>query len=439
MVVDFRLHPLSLSPSLFLLPSHVIFLMIRREITKTYGITLTFVATRSGLTRFEDHRTEEEKANATYTNERPFSETHVRATDELYYKRAVDYHKVNSSAFVFSVPFDAVSRDQVYVTASQAVFIGNGKQKAPAAVVGLQFKHKKFAERFFNHSTKCGAKKCLIDCNEETTSCFLLDNNGYIIVAVDDRYTGKFFGEIDEELFDKLVERGVYKRTHMFDYQGICIETYQVSGPASYLLTPFDMLRKAIVWIWAKVTIALVDVYLNGLSTHWLVSAAEEDDYHASDDYMPMEPDEGRRVINKTKPRPCDKEFDLYEMNANTEGGDIPLTGKHTKCSLSGCDQTYIAQPVPYTNLLTLVVLNTCTCGSTRKVEPMPVDYGGDCSVVRKDRYRVRPTTCINHNPEEVNIKICGKGTLNAPSCLLTILTVLTSITVFHLNFLKHI
>lgn len=298
-----------------------------------YGITLTFVATRSGLTRFEDHRTEEEKANSSANaNERPFSETHVRAIDELFYRRAVDYHRVNASAFVFSVPFDAAQRDTVYVTASQAVFVGSGTKKAPAAVVGLQFRHKTFAERFFNHTFKCVTKECRVKCNDETTECFLLDNNGYIVVAKDDRFTGRFFGEFDDELFNELVERGIYKRSHIYDYQAICIDTITVSGPASLITTPFQALRRAFAWLWTRLTLAVVDLYIHGFSTSW----AAEEDY--GEEYAPVEPEEGRRVINKTRPRPCDKEFDLYEMTAISMA-DTPFTGKHSKCSLSGCDQ----------------------------------------------------------------------------------------------------
>lgn len=300
------------------------------------------MATRSGLTRFEDHRTEEEKANASLSaTERPFNEVHVKATDELYYRRAVDYHKINASAFVYSVPFDASSRENVYVTASQAVFIGSGKQKAPVAVVGLQYKHKMFAERFFNHTSKCTAKECKVKCSDETTECFLIDNNGFIVVAKDDSYTGRFFGEFDDSLFEALLEKKIFKSTRVFDYQAICIDLYQVSGPASFLLTPFDLLRRLIMWTWAKVTVTMVDMYLNGIFSWYPISAAEEDYYNGNeDDYNgSMEPDEGRRIINKTKPRPCDKEFDLYELNINPEASDTPITGKHTKCSSSGCDQ----------------------------------------------------------------------------------------------------
>ncbi|KAI1306008.1 Voltage-dependent calcium channel subunit alpha-2/delta-3 [Halotydeus destructor] len=410
-----------------------------RQITSTFGITLTFVSTRSGLTRFEDHRTEEEKSNSSSNgSERPFSEVHVKATDELFYRRAVDYHRINSTAWVFSVPFDAASRENVYVTASQAVFIGTGMQKAPAAVVGLQFKHQMFAERFFNHTTKCVTKECTVKCSDETTECFLLDNNGYIVVAEDDRFTGKFFGEYDDQLFDVLVKRKIYKKVHMYDYQAICIDTFQISGPAGFLLTPLDILRKAILWIWAKVSIAMVDMYINGASISWFPVSASDEDY--SDDYQDrVEPEEPKRVINKTRPRPCDKEFDLYEMSADIDQSpNLPVTGKH-KCSSSECDQTYIAQPVPYSNLLTLVVLNSCSCSSTtRKIDPIPVVYEGECEVTQRKLPRVRPEECISQHPEEVNIKICGKGFVRTPSSTIAALTVCSITFVFHVTFLRH-
>ena len=48
----------------------------REQKLQMFGIVTTFVATRSGLTRVEDHRTEEEKLNS--TEDRPFIETHNR-------------------------------------------------------------------------------------------------------------------------------------------------------------------------------------------------------------------------------------------------------------------------------------------------------------------------------------------------------------------------
>lgn len=66
-----------------------------------------------------------------------FSDINNRATDEIWYKRAVDYHKVDPKAFVYSIPFD-VGEKKTKVTATHAIMVGRGQQKTPAAVAGLQ-------------------------------------------------------------------------------------------------------------------------------------------------------------------------------------------------------------------------------------------------------------------------------------------------------------
>ncbi|GIX90957.1 hypothetical protein CEXT_810561 [Caerostris extrusa] len=151
-----------------------------------------FVATRSGLLRFIDHRPHADRYNST---EKPIFETYTKATEEEFYKRAVDFHNINSSAFVFSVPFDAANKKSSLVTGSHAIFLGKGKKKkAPAAVVGVQFHHSKFAERFFETTSKC-MDKCRYKCKDEELDCFLLDNNGFIIVSEKHEHTGKFLGK----------------------------------------------------------------------------------------------------------------------------------------------------------------------------------------------------------------------------------------------------
>jgi hypothetical protein len=39
--------------------------------------------------------------------DRHFSETNVRAIDQIWYKRAVEQYEVESDSFVYSVPFDS--------------------------------------------------------------------------------------------------------------------------------------------------------------------------------------------------------------------------------------------------------------------------------------------------------------------------------------------
>ncbi|CAN7946912.1 unnamed protein product, partial [Ixodes hexagonus] len=52
--------------------------------------------------------------------------------------------------------------------------------------------------------------------------CFLLDNNGFVIVSSNRTQVGKFFGEVDNTLFISMVKYNVYKRVRIYDYQAIC-------------------------------------------------------------------------------------------------------------------------------------------------------------------------------------------------------------------------
>jgi hypothetical protein len=67
----------------------ILFFINRDQKIKMFGIVTTFVATRSGLTRFEDHRSEAEKLES--TGERPFFETHTR---QLAYNIIFDYNLI---------------------------------------------------------------------------------------------------------------------------------------------------------------------------------------------------------------------------------------------------------------------------------------------------------------------------------------------------------
>ena len=82
-----------------------------------------------------------------------FADMNNKATDEIWYKRAVDYHKVNKKAFVYSIPFDVGTR-KTKVTATHAIMVGRGSQETPAAVAGMQIDYDIFREMFFNETNK---------------------------------------------------------------------------------------------------------------------------------------------------------------------------------------------------------------------------------------------------------------------------------------------
>ena len=84
---------------------------------------------------------------------RHFADINNKATEEVWYRRAVDYYKINPKSFVYSIPFD-VGAKKTRVLATHAIMVGKGNEKAPAAVAGVQIDYDIFREMFFNETTK---------------------------------------------------------------------------------------------------------------------------------------------------------------------------------------------------------------------------------------------------------------------------------------------
>lgn len=63
---------------------------------------------------------------------------------------------------------------------------------------------------------------CKFSCGTEELICFVLDNNGYVIVGDETDSVGKFIADVRPDIMDFLVRDGVYKGTRFYDYQAIC-------------------------------------------------------------------------------------------------------------------------------------------------------------------------------------------------------------------------
>ena len=464
----------------------------RRDLTSKFGIDLTFVSTRSGLTRFEDF------SNGSSVVEK-FKQLHTKSIDEEFYKRAVDYHAVNDTAFIFSVPINIgdyirvngeadlidetldeastlyggytpsnqddlspLSLDQVHVTASRAIFVGENKETAPVAVVGALIKIATFRETFFNETVRCGAKNCAVKCEDETTHCLVVDNNGYIIVSENVKYTGKYLGEFDDVLLESLITHQIYTRKKVRDYQAICIETYTISGPGGRLLAPFKYIINTLVSLWSRILFAAIDTFITGAMSEELIV-----DEEAPDLSSPLTPAVGdgvggpgasnepiRRFITKTKPRPCIQEIELLEGSSKFFSNSD--TSKIITSQCNSCQQKTIVQQIPNTNLLSIVVMNACDCsasssayssssssssaaangvteditgrdeyntGESRKLQARTVALSGECSAL-PSFYRQRPNIeCIASHPDEEEIKICGLAISNLKPGSLSFIT----------------
>ncbi|XP_038109215.1 voltage-dependent calcium channel subunit alpha-2/delta-3 isoform X3 [Culex quinquefasciatus] len=267
----------------------------RKEDRSRQGFTMfdvktTFVATRSGLLRWIDHLPHPENSPEPH-----FSDTNSRAMDMGWYKRAVDHHSIEPDGFVFSVPFDSGS---TLVTATHAIFIDHRGHKAPAAVVGLQFQHESLAKHFINITSACtGSTSCKKTCASDELDCYLLDDNGFVILSERNEHTGKFFGQIDGTIMDSLVQDRIYRRVALMDYQGICSDRdnpYTAAGEPLQPPRPMSWLLKYIVTFatyWLSILPTPVASWHQGNSYNYdTENDFEEDTYEYETNYeMPPE------------------------------------------------------------------------------------------------------------------------------------------------------
>ncbi|XP_055382086.1 voltage-dependent calcium channel subunit alpha-2/delta-3 isoform X2 [Condylostylus longicornis] len=433
---------------------------------KMFSVVTTFVATRSGLLRWNDHFNRSEDAPEIH-----FSENNARAIDTSWYRRAVDQHLIEPDSFVYSVPFESGYTDKsnrTLVTASHAIFLDHRGHKAPVAVVGLQFHHDSLARHFINITSKCtgNGQSCGKTCASDELDCYVLDNNGFVILSENNEHTGKFFGQIDGTIMDSLVQDRIYKRVTVMDYQGVCSDADNPYTAAGELIVPF----KPFSWL-AKYILSLCFTWLSFLPqplkawqqddyTYHEIDAdlfdetTYTDEYENFDDYSPNEEDEfetyttpefetttvppkiqkpttgARSPPDPKNARKCDMKTDLYVLQPdrlNQSGQNNPLKGKLTNCHSSGCERPFSVQKIPHSNLILLVVDTLCPCGSKQlDIEPIETPGGiGACSTRRQTlekEKRMRPKTCINYHPEEIEIQQCGRGssTFNTQSIILS-------------------
>ena len=79
--------------------------------------------------------------------------------------------------------------------------------------------------------------RCTKTCNSTDLECYVIDNNGFIVISEQRENTGKFFGEVDGTIFESLIQHQIFKPIKIYDYQAICLEMMDDGSPASIMLT----------------------------------------------------------------------------------------------------------------------------------------------------------------------------------------------------------
>nr|CAD7398448.1 unnamed protein product [Timema poppensis] len=367
-----------------------------------------------------------------------FSMVHNRAIDEVWYQRAVEQHEFEPDCFVYSVPFDAASRNDTLVTASHAVFIKSSGRTAPAAVVGFQFQHSALLALFKNITYACHDPYCVKTCESDALGCYVLDNNAYIVVSKEIKDTGRFFGDIDGYVMENLVKEKIYKKIHMFDYQAVCFRGEPTKSQGSILMTPLNHLKWMLEWTLANALWMFAQTNLHHMwygdgaygSEHRDYDGLYVDSVNTNEDdeegeesegtAKPTDPPYEKMQINRTRPDACDAEMDLYKLVKYSQKDQSPYQNKQMACM-----RPYVVQAIPYSNMILLVVDLTCPRTAVpMSIFPIEVEYRNFSLACYKahffDLHRTRPLSCINNHTKESEIEhLCGGSSIIQLSLLL--------------------
>ncbi|KAL9700859.1 hypothetical protein quinque_004300 [Culex quinquefasciatus] len=412
------------------------------EFKQRFGITVSFLATHSGLTRWQDHMNFGDESKQA---EPDFSETNNRATDEIWYKRAVElYYNIKNrkgadgsgkddgdkNSYVYSVPFDAGNRNDTLVTASNAIFHTDGGKETPVAVVGFQFHHSAMYTLFRNITSQClhSDPQCEKTCFTGDYQCYVIDNNGFVVISEQLQETGSFFGEVKPAFMQRLIDDGIFKNVTIYDYQAVCFAGKGTVSLGNVIQTPLRIIWwfltnaiSYILWVVVQIFITIVQAYDEVMYDSSAYDAvAEMGDLEDPTAGRYKEPEFNKVLINRTRPEPCDHVITLYELNNDLEPSMY-------KKDAHQCERPYVVLPVPSSNMILLVLDTLCPLPSsvpTLTTWPVQHDYNASlaCHKVHNvELPRRRPLTCINKHANESIIELCGRGTSFGPQLALTI------------------
>ncbi|KAK9685704.1 Neuronal voltage-dependent calcium channel alpha 2acd [Popillia japonica] len=391
---------------------------------RRYNATLRFVATMSGLTRWEYIFGE---ANGTSTKE--FGDDHPRAIDETWYKSAVLQHQYDIDSFVYSVPLQPSSTEDLLITGSYAIFPKDAGIEAPASVVGFQFSHSHLAKSFFDIAVtqmECpGCQGC-----GNNLDCYIIDSSGYILVSHDDIDTGTFFGKMEGCVFESMLELNIFDRVPVYDYQSLCYRMVLRVTKADKCNFSWNGMSCIFNWILENIFWVILNINLYQTWHPIQYTVRSETDNLEEEDVMllpTIETDDLEQ--NKTNPFvPCDHKRNLYVLNQNLFINGVGFPGEiKTQCST----KRYFIKLIPRSNLILVAIIFNYT-GSEKQfsTEPEMVVYNEPypCQKLQLNELtRRRLSGCFNTHEDEEVITACGyvSATLR---CQISFPTILMSI-----------
>ncbi|XP_011260159.1 voltage-dependent calcium channel subunit alpha-2/delta-3 isoform X2 [Camponotus floridanus] len=383
-----------------------------RNLAELYGIFIRFIATQSGLTRWH-HLNISKLADA--DDGIVFGDLHRRAVNEPWYKGAIFQNEMDPNSIFLSVPWEA-GTDAV-VTASMTLSPKDGGKKAPAAVVGFQMSMADLYKRFIALTSV--TTNPAMNCNNKWIDCYLLDQNGYVVISEGHNDTGQFMGTLEGAIMTSMIGQGLYNSFDIYDYQAWCHEV-RISNSANNMMEPLRYVGRLLVWFLLRL-IWFATQFVNLPGIHAKV--------HNDEDAPAPSPPPTRYLHHY----PCDQKRTLYMLNET-------IAAKGVTNHSDYCSRPFYAQRVTHTNLLLVVVDSMYpTCYKRLEVTPVsisPLEYTN--STTDKPCHKIplnalkrrRLKSCFTEHPLELEID-CGGSSELTMSLLLLWITVFKALYAF--------
>ncbi|CAH7184504.1 Cacna2d4 [Phodopus roborovskii] len=372
------------------------------------GVDVAFLGTRAGLLRQSLFVGSEKISDRKFLT--PEDEASIFTMDHfpLWYRQASEQPP---GSFVFNLRWEEGPDSPgkpVAVRASTAITVTVDGKTAIAA-----------GRRYPESLCSTAEGPCPKSCEDNDLDCFIIDNNGFILISERPQEMGRLLGEMDGAIMTQLLSMGVFSRVTMYDYQTMCKPPDHHHSAAQALISPLSASLMVVKWLLHEFLLSLLQWSAWG-SWHDKGSEAKAVFHHS------------HKHKKQGLLHPCDTEYPVFvHQKAIQETNGIIECG--------ACQKTFVMQQIPSSNLLLLVTDNTCDCSTYSPIlqEATEVKYilhllqgrgassahnaSVKCDRMRSQKPRRRPGPCHAFHPEE-NAQDCGGASDNVASLSLLLL-----------------
>ncbi|XP_035304818.1 voltage-dependent calcium channel subunit alpha-2/delta-4 isoform X3 [Cricetulus griseus] len=357
------------------------------------GVDVAFLGTRAGLLRQSLFVGSEKISDRKFLT--PEDEASIFTMDHfpLWYRQASEQPP---GSFVFNLRWEEGPDSPgkpVAIRASTSITVTVDGKTAIAAAVGIQMQVDYLQRQFWAAMKQCSTEEgpCPKSCEDTDLDCFIIDNNGFILISERPQEMGRLLGEVDSALMIQLLSTGVFSRVTMYDYQAMCKPPDHHHSAAQALISPLSASLMVVKWLLHEFLLFLLHWSAWG-SWHDKGSEAKAVFHHS------------HKHKKQDLLHPCDTEYPVFvHQTAIQEANGIIECG--------ACQKTFVMQQIPSSNLLLLVTDCTCDCSSYSPIlqEATEVKYNASvkCDRMRSQKPRRRPGSCHAFHPEE-NAQDCG-------------------------------